>query len=179
MAKVGKLDAADRLIVSGIRMMERGDDPLAIHVVATSALNMLRELIKHGGDDYNARVLKEGLFYAASCRSKGAEIAIPTTPEMDAIVDKVVSGINAGEVHQASDLIINLNAEECRKLLDYINRPYNFLKHAQRDPLATLDDSDVDPKGAIIHAITAMKFLEAGRKLPEEVSTFLTKHGLA
>jgi hypothetical protein len=176
---VSKLDAADRLIVGGIAMMERGDDPLAIHVVASSALNLLREMIQQGGDDYSARVLKEGAFYAASARLKGDPVAIPTTPEMDAIIDKVATGIAAGEVNKPSDLIINLDAEERRKLLDYIIRPFNFLKHAQRDPLATLEESDVDPKGAVIHAVTALSFVEPGRKLPEEVAQFLTNHGLA
>lgn len=50
MATVTKLDATERLIVTGIVMLERGDDSLAVHVVAASALNMLREMIHHGGD---------------------------------------------------------------------------------------------------------------------------------
>lgn len=176
---ISKLDAADRLIMSGVQMIERGDDPLAAHVVASSALNLLREKIEQNGDNYSARVLKEGLFYLASSRIKGEEAAIPTTPEMDVLIEGVVAGIEAGEIHQPCDLVINLNAEELRQLLNYITRPFNFLKHAQRDPLATLDESDFDPKGAILHAVTALGFLEPGREVPEPVASFLTKNGLA
>jgi hypothetical protein len=38
MTVIDKANAAERLIVSAIVMSERGDDPLAIHVVAASAI---------------------------------------------------------------------------------------------------------------------------------------------
>lgn len=179
MAKVGKLDAAERLIVSGIRMSGRGDDPFAVHVVASSALNMLRELIQEGGDDYSAWVLRQGLFLLASARLKGAPINLPTTPEIDALIDDVAAGIGKGAIKEPSDLTITLSADERRKLVAYIIRPFNFLKHAQRDPLATLDESDVDPDGAIIHALTAYSMLCPEKPLPEEVAPFLKAHDLA
>lgn len=176
---ISKLEAAERLIVSGIAMLDRGDDPLAIHVVASSALNMLRELIQKSGDNYAARVLKDGLFYTASTRITGGSITLPTNPELDELIQNVVEGMEAGEINQPSDLTVNLDKEQLRKLLDYIIRPFNFLKHAQRDPLATLDESDVDPKGAIIHALTAFSMLDPGKKLPSEVATFLEANNLA
>ena len=175
---VDKLTAAERLIVAGIAMLGRGDDPFATQVVGASALNMLRELIQQGGENYSERVMKEGLFYVATTRLNGDEVAIPTSPEMDAIVEKVIEGINAGHVEKPSDLILDLDAEGLRKLLDYITRPFNFLKHAQRDPLATLDEGDVDPKGAIIHALTALKMLDPGRDMPEQIAPFLKENDL-
>lgn len=179
MAKITKLEAAERLIISGIAMSDEGDDPLAIHVVASSALNMLRELIQQSGDNYVARVLKEGLFHSATSRMKDQDDSLPSSPEIDEIIDNIIAGIEAGDIEKPTDLIINLNADELRGLLGYIMRPYNFLKHAQRDPLATLDESDVDPKGAIVHAVTAIYLLDPSRKLPDEVASFLAAHGLA
>lgn len=179
MTTVSKLAAAERLIVTGIAMSERGEDPLAIHVVAASALNMLRELIQQGGDDYAVWVLQQGLFHAASARRKDTPINLPTTHEMDALIADVAAGMDAGLINQPADLIITLNADELRKLLAYVTRPYNFLKHAQRDPLATLDESDIDPVGVIVHALTAYSMLCPGRELPEQIAAFLAAHDLA
>lgn len=179
MATVDKLTAAERLIVGGIAMVERGDDALAIHVVAASALNLLREMIAKGGDDYSAWVLRQGLFHAATAQLNGTPAKLPTTPEIDALIADVATGIEKGEIKEPSDLTVTLSPEELRKLLDYVIRPFNFLKHAQRDPLATLDEGDVDPEGAIIHALTAFSVLAPGRALPEQIGPFLAKHDLA
>src|SRR3546814_7498630 len=116
-------------------MSDRGEDALATHVVASSALNLLRELIEAGGENYVEQVLKLGLFSAASARLKGDPITLPTNPKIDALIEKVVGGLKAGEVTQPSDLTVTLDKETLRKLPDYITKQFNFLKHAQRDPL--------------------------------------------
>lgn len=176
---IDKPTGAERLIVAAIAMSDRGDDALAIHVVASSALNLLRELIEKGGNNYMEQVLKLGMFHAASEVRKGAQLTIPTNASIDALIANVIGGMEAGEINQPSDLIITLDAEALRKLLDYVIRPFNFLKHAQRDPLATLDESDIDPDGAIIHALTAFSFVCPGKELPGEIAPFLAKHGLS
>lgn len=178
MATITKPEAAERLIVAAIGMSDRGEDALATHVVASSALNLLRELIEASGDNYVEQVLKLGLFSAASARLNGDMITLPTNPQIDALIEKVVGGLKAGEVTQPSDLTVTLDKEELRKLLDYIMRPFNFLKHAQRDPLATLDDEDVDPDGTIVHALTAFSMVCPGQKLPDQIAPFLSKHGV-
>lgn len=175
---IDKAGAAERMVVSAVIMAERGDDPLAIHVVAASALSVLRDLIAKAGDEYVDQILKIGAFTIASARVKGEPITLPTNASMDAVVEKVVAGINAGEVTRPSDLIITLTAAERRQLLDYIVKPYNFLKHADRDPLATLDDSDIDPDGVIAHALTALTMVSPNRSLPEEIKPYLERHNL-
>jgi len=97
---------------------------------------------------------------------------------MDTFVDKVVASIEAGVVKETSDLTINLTADEQRKLIGYIIRPFNFLKHADRDPLATLDESDFMPDRAIIHALTAFSMVCPAKPLPDTIAPFLAKHGL-
>lgn len=178
MATINKPEAAERLIVAAIGMSDREEDALATHVVASSALNLLRELIEAGGDNYVEQVLKLGLFAAASARLNGDAITLPTNPQIDALIDKVGGGIKAGEISQPSDLTVTLDKDELRKLLDYITRPFNFLKHAQRDPLATLEDEDVDPDGTIVHALTAFSMVCPGQKLPDHIAPFLSKHGV-
>lgn len=176
MAAIDKARAAERLVVSAITMAERGEDALAIHVVAASALNVLRDLIAKAGDDYVDWILKVGAFTIAAAQVKGEPVMLPTNAAMDAVVEKVVGGIEAGEVAQASDLIITLTAAERRQLLDYIVKPYNFLKHADRDPLATLDESDIDPDGVITHALTALSMVTPGKSLPDEIKPYLERH---
>ncbi|WP_162806808.1 hypothetical protein [Sphingosinicella terrae] len=178
MATIDKAGAAERLVVSAIIMADRGEDPLAIHVVGASALNVLRDLITKAGDDYVEEILKVGAFTIASAQVKGESVTLPTNAAMDAVVEKVVAGIEAGEVTEASDLIITLTPAERRQLLDYVVKPYNFLKHADRDPLATLDDSDIDPDGVIAHALTALTMVSPGKSLPAEIRPYLERHNL-
>ena len=78
MAAIGKAGAAERMVVSAIIMAERGEDQLAIHVVAAAALNVLRDLIDKAGDEYVDQVLKIGAFTVASARVKGEPVTIPT-----------------------------------------------------------------------------------------------------
>lgn len=177
-ATIDKPEAAERMIVAAIGMSDRGDDPLAIHVVASSALSLLRELIEKGGDNYVEQVLKLGLFHAASARLNGDAITLPTNPQIDALIEKVMGGLAGGELKQPSDLTITLDKDELRKLLDYITRPFNFLKHAQRDPHATLDDGEAEPDGTIVHALTAFSMICPGKALPEQIAPFLAKHGI-
>src|SRR3546814_14799812 len=68
---------------------------------------------------------------------------------IDHIVDMVVRGIDEGGWKTATDVVIATPKKEVRAWLDYIFKPYNFLKHADQDPLATLDESDFDPEGAL------------------------------
>src|SRR3546814_12181337 len=97
-------------------MSDRGEYALATHVVASSALNLLRELIEAGGENYVEQVLKLGLFSAASARLKGDPITLPTNPQIDALIEKVVGGLKAGEVTQPSDLTVTqIGRASCRE----------------------------------------------------------------
>lgn len=178
MTAIDKASAAERMLVSAIVMRERDEDALAIHVVAASALNVLRDLIRKSGDEYVEHILKLGAFTIAMARHTGTPVNLPTNAAIDAVIDKVMVGIAAGEVKHASDLNIALSPAERRSLLGYIVTPYNFLKHADRDPLATLDDGDIDPDGAIAHALTALTLVSPGKALPDAVKPYLERHGI-
>jgi hypothetical protein len=141
-------------------------------------LNLLRELIEAKGDNYSARVLKEGLFHTASFKLAGKPLSLPTTPEIDALIDDVAAGIVGGHIMTPDDIAVKLSPKELRGMLAYITGPFNFLKHAQRDPLATLDDEDIDPDGVLMHALTAYGMLQPDKALPDSIAPFLAKHGL-
>lgn len=77
-------------MVSAIIMAQRGEDPLAIHVVTASALNGLRDLIKKAGDEYVEQVLN-GAFTIASAQ-------LPASPEIIRIrtnMKRRMHGLNA------------------------------------------------------------------------------------
>lgn len=178
MAAIDKASAAERMLVSAIVMRERDEDALAIHVVAASALNVLRDLIEKSGDEYVEQILKLGAFTIAMARHTETPVNLPTNAAIDSVIENVMEGIAAGHVKQASDLKVTLTPAERRGLLGYIVTPYNFLKHADRDALATFDDSDIDPDGAIAHALTALTLVSPGRALPEIVKPYLERHGI-
>src|SRR3546814_20118771 len=71
MTIVDKMTAAERLMQNAVDMIDRKDDPLAIHVVASSALSLLRELVGTRGDAYVAQLIKEALFRAAPLTIQG------------------------------------------------------------------------------------------------------------
>lgn len=178
MAIVDKMTAAERLMQNAVDMIDRKDDPLAIHVVASSALSLLRELVGTSGDDYVARLIKDGLFRAAQSKLQGLPTGMPESETIDHIVETVVRGIEEGGWKTAADVVIATPKNEVRAWLDYIFKPYNFLKHADRDPLATLDEGDFDPEGALAHAMTAYLMSRGDGKLPEPFTVFLKKQGI-
>lgn len=178
MAIVDKLTAAERLMQNAVDMIDRKDDPLAIHVVASSALSLLRELVGTSGDDYVAQLIKDGVFRAAQAKLQGLPTGMPDAEAIDHIVETVTHGIEAGAIKSAADIVIVTPKKEVRAWLDYIFKPYNFLKHADRDPLATLDESDFDPEGALAHAVTAYLMARGDGKLPETFTAFLKKQGI-
>lgn len=178
MAIVEKMTAAERLMQNAVDMIDRKDDPLAIHVVASSALSLLRELVGTSGDDYVAQLIKDGVFRAAQAKLQGLPTGMPDAEAIDHIVETVTHGIEAGAIKSAADIVIVTPKKEVRAWLDYIFKPYNFLKHADQDPLATLDESDFDPEGALAHAMTAYLMARGDGKLPETFTVFLKKQGI-
>lgn len=176
MAKIDKSQAAERLIVSAIEMIESGSDRLACHLVATSALGLLRELMRHDDKEYVTELLKMGMFTLAQSRANDEDLNLPVPPEINGQIDELAASIVKGEVTSADDL--SVTKEGPWKLLAYIVDPSNFLKHADRDPLATLEESEFDPEGAVQHALTAYTFVRPSNPLPDKIKPYLKRHDL-
>jgi len=162
-AKIDKSQAAERLIVSAIEMIENGSDPLASHLVATSALGLLRDLMRQDDKEYVTELLKTGMFTLAQSRANGEDLNLPVPPEIAAQIDELADSIAKGEVTSVDDL--SATKEEPWKLLGYIVNPSNFLKHA-------------DPEGAVQHALTAYTFVRPGDPLPDQIKPYLKRHDL-
>jgi len=178
MALIDKLASAERLIVAGIGMLERGEDALAIHVVAASAMNMLRELYETKRGDYQARVFQEAFFIAGAAQAAGQPIALGDHRLIEEAVTWVSEQIAAGKMTDSSQLEITLSDADAKALLAYIYKPYNFLKHGDRDPLSTLDETDIEPEGVIQHALLLFSWLDKDRLFPESIRPFAERHGI-
>ena len=176
MATIDKADAAERLIIAAIAMVERGEDPLATHLVATSALNVLRDLIGKANQEYVTEVFKRGMFMIANARANGEPINLDIPPEADVQIDGLAEAILAGVVKGPDDL--GVEHEKPWEMLNYIQGPSNFLKHADRDPLATLDEAHFDPVGAIAHALTAYTMVRPDHPVPDQAKAFMEQHGI-
>lgn len=176
MAKIDKADAAERLIVAAIEMVERGADPLACHLVATSALGMLRDLIRHDDKEYVTELIKTGMFTLAQAKANGEGFNLQVPTEIATQIDELVSAISNDEISNADDLTVT--EEQPWRMLGYLVNPANFLKHADRDPLLTLDETDFDPDGAIHHALTAYAFVRPDKPLPDSITPYLKHHDL-
>ncbi len=171
-----KQAAAHRLIQSAVHMIEAEQDALAIHVVAASAVNLLRELLAERGPGLVEQTLQYGLWSAAKFRIEGKPTGLPEDEALDAIIDEVVQRIESGVVESHLDLNIKGAPQSERQFLDPILRPFNYLKHAQRDPLATLNETDVKPTYALNIAIAAYHFLFPGETMTADVVAFSQGH---
>lgn len=169
-----KQGAALRLIESGARMIAADEDAVAVHVVAASALNLLRELLSQGGPGLVEQLMQAGFYKAALDRMAGKPV--PENEELERQLDLLIAAIESGVVVEPSDVGVLMDAQMERGLLDPMLRPFNFLKHAQRDPLATLDEADVKPVRALQLAIVAYLMLFPGDGLSEPVRSFLVAH---
>lgn len=171
---IDKTEAAERLIVSAVMMVERGDDRLASHLVAVSALRILRDLMGNDEKEYVAELLKVGMFTLAQMKVSGAAADLPVPPEVADQVVELAEAIERGDVTSADDL--EVRQEQPWKLLKYIDDSTNFLKHADRDPLAVLAEDEFKPEDAISNALTAFSFMCPGKPLPDEIRPYLARH---
>lgn len=171
---IDKTEAAERLIVSAIQMVEREDDRLATHLVAASALRILRDLMGKDEKEYAAELLKNGMFTLAEMKLSGDVPDLPVPPDVADQVNELAEAIKSGEVTSANDL--KPTHEKPWELLKYIDDPTNFLKHADRDPLSILSEDEFCPEDAISNALTAYSFVCPGKPLPDEIRPYLKRN---
>jgi hypothetical protein len=175
---LSKQDVARRLIHAAIDMFEANADPLATHVVGSSAFNLLRELSKVGGTLFFERVFRSVLFDGAMKTLKGDESGLPEHPIVAEWVEGIARAIGAGHVRSPED--INVKDAPVAELdaLKFLTGPFNFLKHADRDPDGILDESDVKAMEATSFAITAYSLLFPTDDLDPKVAEFLRKNAI-
>jgi len=63
-------------------------------------------------------------------------------------------------------------------MLRFLIGPFNFLKHADKDPEGILAEQDVKPVEATSFAVTAYGFLFPDEELDPKVAKFLRQHAI-
>jgi hypothetical protein len=165
--------AALRMITAAIQMEKMQIDPMAVMVVAASAFNMLREILKKRGATFESRALrlkiwaiskgmvdKEGPWYDA------------VSEEIDQIIEHVSKKIKSGDYSEYMDIEINATKEYAIWMLSPIYKPYNFLKHADRDMNNLIDENSIEVSDTIMMAIQAYCFVFTNELPPEPLKSY-------
>ncbi|MCP5397542.1 MAG: hypothetical protein H6918_12600 [Sphingomonadaceae bacterium] len=171
-----KQAVAIRLINSAVSMIEAGIDPLAIHAIAASASNLLRELVAVRGPNYGSRVFASALFEQAIARVENrlAVADLPDDPEVEKAVQQIEDAIRNGQVSSPDDVVINMSGKIEAKAMRHISAPFNFMKHGDRDPDGLLNERELRPREALMHAISAFSFLFPNEPLEEATHAFVS-----
>lgn len=103
-ATLTKQAAAYRLILSGIRMIDGGEDPVATHVVAASAMNLLRELLAESKIGLADNLLQAGLYKSAKDRMDGKDTSFPKGEQFEPILEEIIKAIEEGHVNGPEDI---------------------------------------------------------------------------
>lgn len=175
-----KQAVADRLILSAVRLIAQDHDPIAVHCVAASATSLLRELVAGRGQNYGSRTFAAALFENALAQVENRKPlgTLPSDPTVDAAILTVRSGIESGAILSPEDIDVAMPKSVESQALSGVISPFNFMKHADRDPNGFLEETELQPIEATVHAVTAYSFLFPAAPLSQEVRDFLDAHVL-
>lgn len=161
---ITKASAATRLLDAAILMFFRGDDELATHLTASASSRLLTDLYESAGGDLHVDRIAGGF------HQLGLDFIAGTLPEFATtdpialeIAEQIAIGIRSGAINCPEDLNLELSKSHRRELIRLQNKNYNFLKHADMDPLAVLDESELDNIGAIQAAMATYSELFPGQ----------------
>lgn len=129
----------------------------------------MSDLLEKAGVDWLEFTIQRGFFYWARDLAEG-RFAGP--PEVIPWLQPIASAVADGRISSPETLIISdLNQDARRSILRFLNQEYNFLKHADVDALASINEDEINPFLAITKA--SVLFQELFPKLDiEEVYVF-------
>lgn len=140
--KLTKQAIAVRLIRSAVISYLRDDDKLAVFLLARSAMRILHDLSEHRDADSIELNLKRGFFYWAKELS---ENQFQGPDEIRENLEPLALNIVKGRLSKPEEIDLKGYTDTQKKeVLSRINKEYNFIKHADRDPIASINEGDVD-----------------------------------
>lgn len=148
-AEVTKAAAARRQLDAAIRLWFAEEDDLAIHTVGAAAYRILRDLMEKRDLQPAGEFVRLGLFSFAQSVVEGRDVNLPDGAEIQAIIDRLAEAIKAGEVRSVDDISPIRDRNGWWKTF---NVPADFLKHADRDLDAGIQESDIDNKSLLLSA---------------------------
>lgn len=169
---INKLSAAERQLASAIRMYFMEEDALAVHTVASAALNLFADLLKLRGKDPAHHWVVYGLFRAAKDYISG-DLAIEDLKTWGdgalGILQPAIDILNANPDLDLETLRTSGSEELSRKFWAGKRASYNFLKHADRDFDRLLDDASINNEDIILYAISCLLALNCNLDSEKEI----------
>ena len=161
-----KTTAAKRQLDTAIRLYFAHDDELSIHTLVAAALRILRDLIDKRGTDFEAEVLRAGLYawakqYRAGTLSEDVSKALKESGLLP-LLETIAADEDPSHIRIIRDKT---------KSRGWPSGPANFLKHANRDADALLAAGDINNEMFLIGACTA--YLELMHMPSPEMMAFM------
>ena len=160
---VTKLSAARRQLLAAIRLYFAGEDELVVHTVASAAYRIISDLKAKRGRDEVGDYIQRATFYAVRSYRRGTLLpAIEKDAELKQWIGNLADSLPISSSTEYEEVTVRLG-EQVRK--DYwaeMNSASNFLKHADRDAMATLSLDEVDNLRLLMVAFTSYRNLVEG-----------------
>lgn len=154
-------------------MLECDVDDIAVHIVGSAALRLLSDLLDADGRQFETELFRLAIFEDAKRIVNGLNPVLPDHPGIDEVTARVVSRIKAGLVSTVEEVSLTWSEQDRRILARTHLRPYDFARHADRNPSDTIDLSDFRPSFVLSLAISALAFLDPERSVEPEVREFV------
>jgi hypothetical protein len=149
-----KIAGAKRQLDTAIRLYFARDDELSIHTLVAAAFRILRDLIEKRGTDFEAELLRAGLYAMAKRYRAGT---LPENVSKDLKESGILSLFETiADDDDPSRIRITRDKAKSR---GWPSGPANFLKHADRHPNALLAASDINNENFLIGACVAYREL--------------------
>jgi hypothetical protein len=159
---INKLSVGERQLAAAIRMYFLELDPLAIHTVSAAAHNLLADLLKDRGRDASVHGIIHGLLRAAKDLHEGVITEDHIRGWGDGALELVQQYCHLFEADEGFDIDeISSSAptEFAKAYWSDRRRSYNYLKHADRDAKALLDEASINNEDTILQAIICSQHL--------------------
>ena len=173
--EIDKKETASRLIRAGVKMLECEVDDIAVHIIGSAALRLLSDLLEVKGRQFETELFRLAIFEDAKRIVVGLKPVLPDHPGIDEVTARLVSRLRSGLVSTVEDVSLTWDDDDRRILARTHLRPYDFARHADRNPSETIDLSEFRPSYVLSLAISALAFLDPGRPVEPEIQEFIEK----
>ena len=163
---ITKLEAARRQLCAAVRFFIHGEDELAVHTVTAAAARIIRDLRAQRGHD-EAGEERLGLLYGAIGMYRSGDIPrlIADDPESMAYIREIsdlfptITADSTWDDFQALVGEVSMPPELVNAYWKERNRIANFLKHADRDSGAHIDEGEIDNLHFLMSTVVAYQQL--------------------
>lgn len=160
---INKLSVGERqLAAAAIRMYFLELDPLAVHTVSSAAHNVLADLLQDRGKDASVHGVIYGIMRAAKDLHSGEITEGDIQKWGDGALELIEQCLELFEENPDLDIdqIPSLAPpDDQRAYWSDRRRAYNYLKHADRDAQALLDEATINNEDTILQALVCSQHL--------------------